>query len=83
MHRQVVEWTGALSDTSRVEQGDATPRPKEHAAHGFEVATPTTETRMTNDERTFTGDISGEMYVAIIDHHPHTREPSGASTSMC
>src|SRR5881394_4046565 len=31
---------------------------------------------MTNDERAFTGYISGEMYVAIIDHHPHAREPS-------
>jgi hypothetical protein len=83
VHRQVVERTGALSDTPRVEQGDAMPGGQQRAANGFEVASPSTETRMTNDEPTFTGDVSGEMYVAIIDHHPHAREPSGASASMC
>ena len=83
VHRQIVERTGALPDAARVEQGDAPTRGEEHAANGFEVASPSTETRMTNDERAFADDVSGEMYVAIIDHHPHAYETSCASASMC
>jgi hypothetical protein len=43
VHRQVVERTCALSDTARVEQGDATPAAEHARERGFEVASPSTE----------------------------------------
>ena len=83
VHRQAIERTGALSDAARIEQCHPPACGEEHTSNGFEVASPSTEAGMTNDEWSFSGDISGEMYVAIIDHHPHAREPSSACAWMC